>query len=162
MYKNRGFTLVELLICVVVIGLLALFAYPEISKWKENETIRSEAFALSRVMMMARIDAIQSNCNVAVLFISDTDGVIDRYESFEDDGGGGGDANDWERQSGEKEIYSHDCPDGFSLTTNFSSDRMRFKGRSSIVGGTVLLRYQGEDVAKVVVSLSGRVRIENI
>ena len=162
MYDNRGLTLIELLICVVIIGLLALFAYPEISKWKEKETIRAEVFALSRVLMLSRIDAIQSNCSVPVLFVSGADGVIDGYEAFRDNGNGGGISDDWVRHADEKSIYSHSCPVGFTLTTNFSSNRMRFKGRASIVGGTVTLNYQGEGVAKVIVSLSGRVRIEDI
>lgn len=156
MNENRGFTLVELMLCVVISGLLFLFAYPAIEGWKEKERVRSEVFEMTRVLMRARLAAIQSNCNVAVLFSHDG------YYVFEDDGTAGGSPNDWLRQPGEKEIYSHRCPLGFTLATNFSSDRMRFKGRSSIVGGTVIVSYHGEDVAKVVTSLSGRVRIEKI
>lgn len=156
MNRNKGFTLVELMLCVVIIGLLSVFAYPAIANWKEKESVRSEVFGMTRVLMRARLDAIQSNCSVAVLF------APDGYYVFEDDGNGGGSPNDWLRQSGEKEIYSHNCPLGFTLSTNFSLDRMRFKGRSSIVGGTVIISYRGEDVAKVITSLSGRVRIENI
>ena len=48
------------------------------------------------------------------------------------------------------------------LASNFSFETMRFKGRVGIRAGSVIFSSDETDSAKVVLSVTGRVRVEKL
>ena len=60
-----GFTLIELIITVAVIGILAGIGFPSIMKWVPNYKIKAAAQELNGNMQKARLDAIKTNSKVS-------------------------------------------------------------------------------------------------
>jgi hypothetical protein len=57
---------------------------------------------------------------------------------------------------------NHSNIDGLVLNSNFPSDRMRFRGRVGIRAGSVYFSSGEKDIAKVVLSVTGRGRVEKV
>jgi len=157
MKVQGGFSLIELIITVGVICVTAFFAYPSLESWQKHERDRGEIRGLVSILMKARIEAIKANRYVVVQF---TPGG---YTAFVDDGAGGGTAKDWICQPGEREVANHvNAGGGLTLSTNFPSDRMRFRGRVGIWPGSVTFLDGAVPFAKVVLATTGRVRVEKL
>lgn len=65
-----GFTLIELIITVAVIGILAGIGFPSIMKWVPNYKIKAAAQELNGNMQKARLDAIKTNSKVSATFVT--------------------------------------------------------------------------------------------
>jgi len=156
MNNQSGFSLVELITTVAVIATLSLVSYPALDSWKHKEKMRGEIRHLVSTLMNARVEAIKENRYVVVQF------TVAGYKAFVDDGANGGTAKDWICQPGEREFVHHTNMDGLVLSSNFPSDRMRFKGRVGIRAGSVYFSNDEKDIAKVVLSVTGRVRVEKL
>jgi prepilin-type N-terminal cleavage/methylation domain-containing protein len=96
---QSGFTLVELMVVIAVIGILLAIAVPNFLSWQPNMRLRSAARDIFSVMSRAKIEAIKRHANVTVLFNSPGDSYI----MFLDDGTGGGTSED-ETQNGTETI----------------------------------------------------------
>jgi type IV fimbrial biogenesis protein FimT len=59
--RNRGFSLVELLIVVAVLGLVLMLGLPNISAWLQNTQIRNGAEAMISGLQLARTEALRRN-----------------------------------------------------------------------------------------------------
>lgn len=155
--KNQvGFSLVELITTVAVLSIVSVVSYPAIQSMKNKAKVRGEIREMVGSLMKAKVEAIKGNRYVVVQF---TDGG---YTAFVDDGANGGTAKDWICQSGEREFVRHANIDNIKLSTNFPSDRMRFTGRVGIKAGSVTFSSNEKPFAKVVLSLTGRVRVEKL
>jgi type IV fimbrial biogenesis protein FimT len=60
----RGFTLVEMMIALAVLGLLMLAALPEIRTWMQNTQIRTAAEGMVNGLQLARTEAVRRNTNI--------------------------------------------------------------------------------------------------
>ena len=69
--STQGFTLVEILLVIVIIGILASVAIPNFSRWKEKYEINGEAKKVYFDLLLAHSTAISNNHNVLVTFDSD-------------------------------------------------------------------------------------------
>lgn len=59
--RNRGFSLVELLIVVAVLGLVLMLGLPNVSAWLQNTQIRNGAEAMISGLQLARTEALRRN-----------------------------------------------------------------------------------------------------
>ena len=123
---------------------------------KKEAKRRGEIREMVGYLMKAKLEAIKVNKFVVVQF---TDGG---YTAFVDDGANGGTPKDWICQPGEREFVRHANIDNLMLSTNFPSDRMRFTGRVGIKAGSVTFASDEKPFAKVVLSVTGRVRVEKL
>ncbi|MDM0115269.1 GspH/FimT family pseudopilin [Variovorax sp. J22R133] len=60
----RGFTLIELMVTITVLGVLSVFAYPSYANFIQNTQIRSAAESVVSGLQIARAEAIRGNKNV--------------------------------------------------------------------------------------------------
>ena len=64
MKHEAGFTLVELMVTVVLLGILAMFAYPSFSNFIQNGQIRASAESVMSGLQLARAESIRRNAMV--------------------------------------------------------------------------------------------------
>ena len=67
-FTARGFTLVELMVCVALCATLALVAVPGLQRWMEARRLEGVANELAADLRLARSEAIDRNQNVRIGF----------------------------------------------------------------------------------------------
>ena len=87
--RQKGFTLVEVIVVVIVIGILTSIAIPTYLKWIPGIRLKSAARDLYSNMQLARIQALKDNVTVPVRFETggDNDPSNDIYY-YDTDGNG--------------------------------------------------------------------------
>ncbi len=86
MMKNDGFSIIELLVVFVVLGIMAAIALPGFSTWLPNYRLKSAARDIYSNMQLAKMGAIKANADWAIVF--DTTAGAHRYLVCSDDGDG--------------------------------------------------------------------------
>ncbi len=115
---NKGFTLAEVVIVLVILGIISGFGAPALSKAYKNFNLRGEVRDLYSMLQKAKITAIKENESVVIQFSPQTytaDGGVGSYYIFVDDGDGAGVAGN-DTQDGTEEILANvTMPGGISL-----------------------------------------------
>ncbi len=154
MNNQRGVTTTEIITCLVIITVTAVFSYPAIAKMNKTAKLRAETYRLVNRMQMMKMEAVKNNSFVALLMDSNS------YLVFIDNGSGGGKKGDWVRQENERQIDFHQLPEGFLLTNKRAWPRFRFKGNVGNAGDTITLTDNNGYSMDVIVNISGRIRVE--
>ncbi|MBF0224253.1 MAG: GspH/FimT family pseudopilin [Desulfobacterales bacterium] len=180
MCKNvKGFTIMELMIVVTIIGVTAALVLPNFRIWKENSELGNAARELMTNINVAKMRAVKIGRNCVVGFDMQISGVQYNYVLFEDMD------NDMEYDAGET-IFNNDIGDtkwqngnikfdvssgqsgtGLDITQNFQNQTViafRSNGLTTDVngglgGGTIfIINNQGRRL-RVVVTAVGNMRI---
>ena len=61
---SRGFTVIEMMLTIAVLGILLGLALPNFTRWVNNTKIRTAAEAISSGLQLARTEAVRRNVNV--------------------------------------------------------------------------------------------------
>jgi len=73
--KQRGFTIIEVVIVVALAAFLLAAVAPSVSTWMRNTRIRTAAEAISNGLQQARNEAVRRNQSVGFYLVSDTSAV---------------------------------------------------------------------------------------
>jgi prepilin-type N-terminal cleavage/methylation domain-containing protein len=83
--SQEGFSLVEMITVVAVMGIILAMAAPNFSKWKEKHEINGQAQKVYFDLMLARTTAVKANNDVRVTFNT----TSDSYKVHDDTNGDG-------------------------------------------------------------------------
>ncbi len=73
MNAHRGFSLIELIVGIVILGVLMAMAAPRFSDWLRNARIRTSAEAIQNGLQLARAEAVRRNATVRFQLVSTID-----------------------------------------------------------------------------------------
>lgn len=82
--RDKGFTLVELMIALVVAGILIQVVAPGFQKMIKDNRVKSEVYALRAALTLARSEALTRRDPVVVCAGNPTDGCGDEFANWAD------------------------------------------------------------------------------
>lgn len=77
---HRGFSLIELMVGIAIIGMLLTYMIPSMAAWMQSTQLRSAAESIQGAVQLARVEAVRRNTSVQLVLTSVA---------------GGGTASDW-------------------------------------------------------------------
>lgn len=157
MKNNMGFTLLEALIVVALIGILSAYAVPNIIDWRANANLRGATNNLAGNLQMAKIKAIKENNYVVIEFsTADNDYVI-----FVDNGEGTGGIQGDQVKNGAEPLVKHaTLPAGVTFyDINYSGNHVRFNSRGRARNGDVKLTNTAGKKRQVGTTSTGKIEI---
>jgi type IV fimbrial biogenesis protein FimT len=82
--KKDGFTLIELIVVIVVLGIVAAIATPGFVRWLPDYRIKAAARELYSNFQLARMAAVRNNSNGVITFNQAIGGTLYDYAVFVD------------------------------------------------------------------------------
>lgn len=145
----QGFTLLEVMTVIAVIGILSAMAVPNFFAWRASAKLKGATQDLMSDLSMARVHAIKAGETVKVLFANDG------YTIFIDDN------DDDAVDAGEDVLRRKKYSPGVVMDeTTFTSAKTTFhrSGAVSPAGSVTLERGSGQKM-RIIVNLVGRIRV---
>ena len=164
--RETGFSLIEVMITIALIGIISAIAYPNYLSWVSNSRLKAGARELYGNMQKARLEAVKRNSNVAITFNTVAfPAVGGSYTVFVDDGdGAGGVAGDAVQNGTEATLYQVNMPAGCSLSSAsfLGNPRTGFTSQALPLGnrvGTVQMRNKTSQWYQITLMNSGHVKL---
>lgn len=171
-----GFTLIEVLMTMVVLGILAALAIPAFSSWVPSYQLKAAAREFYSHCQLAKLTAIKRNRDCTITFNQLLGAQLFDYVVYVDSD------NDKEYDNGEEVILSRRWMDhgdvgldrsrgggdGISFLENdeglptiaFKPDGLPVNNLGGLGMGTVFLKNERNLTARVIISSAGNIRIE--
>lgn len=130
--KNDGFTLTELMLGILVIGIIAVLSLPSYGRFIQNWRLNGEAQQFASTLRTARSAAVMKNIDAVFTF----DMNNDTYFYFEDTN------RDGNYDNGEYLSATYQLPDGISIIAHtLPSTTLTFGSKGNTrASGTITLR----------------------
>ncbi|MBS3757464.1 MAG: GspH/FimT family pseudopilin [Desulfobacterales bacterium] len=146
---RRGFTLVEIMTVVAIIGILASISVPGFYAWRASARLRGASLDLMSDLSMARMHAVKKGEEVSVRF------ATEGYKMFIDAN------NDGAPNAGEEILRQKSYPPGVAMRqTTFTDAKTAFHPSGAVcpAGSVGLGRGTGSPM-RIIVNLVGRIRV---
>jgi general secretion pathway protein H len=145
--NQRGMTLIELIIVMVIIAIGATLTAPNIGGWLTNYRLRSATRDVVSIMRVAQMKAVSNNTSYRVAFDTVNESYIIQYQ---DTGGA------WVTEGGPQTL-----PTGVKFNTTFAGNITTFSPNSRAMDGSITLNNNKGSIKTVrLLGLTGRIRIE--
>jgi prepilin-type N-terminal cleavage/methylation domain-containing protein len=154
MTAQKGFTIVELIMVMVIMSILLTIAIPQLMRWRDRMHLRDETLELVGFLYRAKSVAVKKNCFVVIRINDDNS-----YTSFLDNGKGADNRADGKRQPDEQQLFFKKMHPGITLSSTFKNNKVQFKGYSGISAGSFILSNANGEKVKVILNILGRIRI---
>jgi prepilin-type N-terminal cleavage/methylation domain-containing protein len=161
MRKDRGLTIIELMVVIAILAILAGVVAPNFINWRSGTALRGAANNLKGDLELAKERAIRENDHVAILFYAN-----DHYKIFVDNGAGmGGIPDNWIRDGDEALLRDREMPGGVTIDvadTSFGSlgAKTRFNGRGHCTPGHTMVQNANGRKIEVRVNRLGLITVE--
>jgi len=154
---NTGFSLMELMIAIAIIGIMSGIAIPNIIGWLPDYRLRSATRDIVSCLQEAKLRAVKENARVVVIF----DPLTDSYTAFIDNVPAGG---NWALDGSETIIRRETLPAGIDiqsipLTTSYTFG-FNNRGLSDSGADSVQMINNKSTISRVSVNLGGNIRVQ--
>ena len=163
--SNFGFTMVEVMVVVAIIGIMSAIAVPSFIGWLPDYRLRSETRDSVSGLNDMKLRAVADNSNAVIIF----DLINHSYESFVDDGDGTATPGDYSRDGSERILKGVTLVNGVEfLSSNFTSTTASYyyfgfnsRGLPSTgaTGGRITLQNSNSKIMEVIINSAGNIRV---
>lgn len=145
MKGRSGFTLMEMMVVIAIIGILSGVSIPPVIHWMQNAKFNSAVRDVQSSIEDMRLYAVKENAQAVIQF---TDGT----SSFRTD--------KWNRGSNIHRIQDNQLLPGVRVFSNFTDDKIIFNSRGMPnAAGTITVESSSGQTLRINVSLTGSNRI---